>query len=317
MVASVASVPESGGLVTGNTPLLPTPDSQHGRKDSRTSPLLPGAIEDLTTSTSTGRESSSKLLPTPAANDSHNSPENHLRKKPGRSQVTSLQIIAENGLIETGGLLPTPSVSDGTGGHLSRSGARRSEKLLGGLAKDLTPLMPTPTAGDAKSARNSTANRISIPPTGVHSGNTLTDEVSLLPTPRSGHGMNDSMDSARERLENGARSRLDFGGSDGDDADAEFEGLEGLALESLVRSGELAEDGPGRGADTPAARRSRPATGSGAAVLTSDSAPDRLGRHDDMLGGQSVPESTGHPGVSDLPESGEPPFKTGGSTPRL
>lgn len=64
------------------------------------------------------------LLPTPAAHDSHNSPKVHLRKKPGRSQVTSLQIIAENGLIETGGrLLPTPTAM-----HSARNAtANRSE----------------------------------------------------------------------------------------------------------------------------------------------------------------------------------------------
>lgn len=33
----------------------------------------------------------------------------------------------------------------------------------------------SPTVGDAASARNSTANRKSVPPTGVHAGNTLTD----------------------------------------------------------------------------------------------------------------------------------------------
>jgi hypothetical protein len=33
----------------------------------------------------------------------------------------------------------------------------------------------SPTVGDANSARNSTANRKSIPPTGIHAGNTLTD----------------------------------------------------------------------------------------------------------------------------------------------
>jgi DNA (cytosine-5)-methyltransferase 1 len=46
-------------------------------------------------------------------------------------------------------------------------------------------LLPTPTVGDSKAARNSTANRASEPPTGVHAGDTLTDAVSLLPTPRS------------------------------------------------------------------------------------------------------------------------------------
>jgi hypothetical protein len=48
------------------------------------------------------------LLPTPAANDTGNSPEVHLRKKPGRKQVTSLKCIMEHGLLETGGQIPGP-----------------------------------------------------------------------------------------------------------------------------------------------------------------------------------------------------------------
>lgn len=42
---------------------------------------------------------------------------------------------------------------------------------------------PTPTAGDGKNARNSTANRNSVPPTGVHVGDTLVDAVTKRPTP--------------------------------------------------------------------------------------------------------------------------------------
>ena len=38
-------------------------------------------------------------------------------------------------------------------------------------------LLPTTTAGDAKSSRNSTAARRRVPPTGVHAGDTLTDAV--------------------------------------------------------------------------------------------------------------------------------------------
>ncbi len=44
-------------------------------------------------------------------------------------------------------------------------------------------LLPTPTVGDSKSARNSTAKRHVLPPTGIHAGDTLTDAVTLLPTP--------------------------------------------------------------------------------------------------------------------------------------
>lgn len=36
-----------------------------------------------------------------------------------------------------GALLPTPSVSDGTGGHINRSGARRGELLLNGVAQTM------------------------------------------------------------------------------------------------------------------------------------------------------------------------------------
>jgi DNA (cytosine-5)-methyltransferase 1 len=36
-------------------------------------------------------------------------------------------------------------------------------------------MVPTPTVGDSKSARNSTATRHVLPPTGLHAGDTLTD----------------------------------------------------------------------------------------------------------------------------------------------
>ena len=48
-------------------------------------------------------------------------------------------------------LLPTPSVADGMGGHLSRSGARSDELLLPGVAKKLAEerLLPTPRVTQA------------------------------------------------------------------------------------------------------------------------------------------------------------------------
>jgi hypothetical protein len=49
------------------------------------------------------------LLPTPVAAPSGNTPENHLRKKPGREVVTDLQIIVENDLLRTGGRTSPPS----------------------------------------------------------------------------------------------------------------------------------------------------------------------------------------------------------------
>jgi len=109
------------------------------------------------------------LLPTPVAQQSGNSPEEHLRHKPGCKVVTDLAILVENGLIETGGellptpnasdasgggqhpdkreghsrqlidyvLLCTPSASDGAGGKTSRSGGRIDEPLLGGQAREM------------------------------------------------------------------------------------------------------------------------------------------------------------------------------------
>lgn len=75
------------------------------------------------------------LLPTPVAQPSGNTPAEHLRKKPGRMVVTDLAIIAENGLLETGGrLLPTPNVAMAEGVQTSRSGDRKGEPLLGGIA---------------------------------------------------------------------------------------------------------------------------------------------------------------------------------------
>ena len=63
-----------------------------------------------------GDTSGLTLLPTPVSQPSGNSPEEHLRKKPGRDVVTDLSIIAEHGLFETGGrLLPTPRAADSTG----------------------------------------------------------------------------------------------------------------------------------------------------------------------------------------------------------
>lgn len=64
------------------------------------------------------------LLPTPVAQPSGNTPEDHLRKKPGRRRVTDLSIMAENDLIRSGGrLLPTPDAYSG-----DRGGSQNPEK---------------------------------------------------------------------------------------------------------------------------------------------------------------------------------------------
>lgn len=74
-------------------------------------------------------------------------------------------------------LLPTPSVADGMGGHLSRSGARSGELLLPGVAKAYAEgaLLPTPSAADGNGGGryNSDGHQSTLPGT----------VRELLPTP--------------------------------------------------------------------------------------------------------------------------------------
>lgn len=91
-------------------------------------------------------------LPTPVAQPSGNTPEEHLRKKPGREVVTDLAIIAENGLLKTGGrLLPTPTANIGANGGSQDPAKQRA----GGHSVSIQDvaefeLLPTPKAGDGQ-----------------------------------------------------------------------------------------------------------------------------------------------------------------------
>lgn len=91
------------------------------------------------------------LLPTPMAQHSGNTPEEHLRKKPGRAQVTDLKIIVENDLLKTGGLLPTPATTDRFGPNQpnTRGG---SDALRTVACFELTDrdLLRSPTLSDTK-----------------------------------------------------------------------------------------------------------------------------------------------------------------------
>lgn len=82
-----------------------------------------------------------RLLPTPRHTDHHDS----LTAPAARRHVED----GNGTLPETIGysLMPTPSVADSTGGHMTRSGSRSSELLLPGVAKSL---LPTPRASDAE-----------------------------------------------------------------------------------------------------------------------------------------------------------------------
>lgn len=93
--------------------------------------------------------SSSPSLPTLVAQPSGNTPENHLRKKPGCKVVTDLAILVENGLLETGGkMLPTPRASDPANASSHSSPGFRPQ--LGEVARALeVQLLPTPKACDS------------------------------------------------------------------------------------------------------------------------------------------------------------------------
>lgn len=102
-------------------------------------------------------------------------------------------------------LLPTPSVADGTGGHINRSGDRKDELLLPGIVLTLLPtprtsdtngtgthgtggldlrtaveMLPTPMARDWKGENGKNRNTLD-PPSRV---------LELLPTPRASDGTN-------------------------------------------------------------------------------------------------------------------------------
>jgi len=123
----------TGPLLHGIAALLPTPRATDGTKGgpnqrgSSGDLMLPSAVMELLPTPSVadatgGHKTRSgdrggepllggiaMLLPTPAAHDSGNTPEEHLRKKPGRTQVTSLQVIVDHGLLPTGGHTDPPS----------------------------------------------------------------------------------------------------------------------------------------------------------------------------------------------------------------
>jgi DNA (cytosine-5)-methyltransferase 1 len=116
------------------------------------------------------------LLPTPCAHQSGNTPENHLRKKPGRHVVTDLAILVENGLLETGGaLLPTPTTQDGSNCAGPSQFDRNSMPL-----NVVATLLPTPGAADGsggRSPRHSGGQR----PSGAKRSVPLTDLPLLMP----------------------------------------------------------------------------------------------------------------------------------------
>jgi len=99
---------------------VPADSDRIGRRQGAEQPgagaqEVAATVGDLGSLPGNGRADDLLVLPTPMAQHSGNTPENHLRKKPGRRQVTDLAILVENDLLATGGLLPTPRTTDSNG----------------------------------------------------------------------------------------------------------------------------------------------------------------------------------------------------------
>ena len=98
----------------------------------------------------TAEKDSFLLLPSPVAQPSGSTPEKHLSRKPGRTQVTDLAIIVENNLLQTGGevlpepkhLLPTPLSRDYKGKSFDGDDMSRFVNVALKLGAGLPPQAP-------------------------------------------------------------------------------------------------------------------------------------------------------------------------------
>ena len=119
---------------------------------------VPATVGNLGALPGDGRTDDVLVLPTPVAQPSGNTPENHLRKKSGR-KVTDLAILVENGLLATGGLLPTPRTTDSNGpGHHGQGGPDLRTAISH---------LPTPNAADGNGGGryNAAGHQSSLPGT--------------------------------------------------------------------------------------------------------------------------------------------------------
>lgn len=124
------------------------------------------------------------MFPTPVARDDGKSPEAHLRMKqrmPGgpRSTITSLSVLARAGFQQP--MFPTPRAGKTTDEDEASWRARQERGDVATPPLSLAvKMIPTPTAGDSKSAAQAAYTEGAM-----HPGVTLTDYArQMLPTPR-------------------------------------------------------------------------------------------------------------------------------------
>ena len=98
-----------------------------------------------------GEAEGENFLPTPTATFSWNTPENHMCRRPGRTTVSDLRILVENGLLQTGGRVEERKMFATPAANLGSRGSRHPEKQKQGnhaigLDDQCEHLLPTPTA---------------------------------------------------------------------------------------------------------------------------------------------------------------------------
>lgn len=97
-----------------------------------------------------GEAEGENFLPTPTATFSWNTPENHMCRRPGRTTVSDLRILVENGLLQTGGRVEERKMFATPAANLGSRGSRHPEKQKQGnhaigLDDQCEHLLPTPT----------------------------------------------------------------------------------------------------------------------------------------------------------------------------
>lgn len=111
-----------------------------------------------------GEAEGENFLPTPTATFSWNTPENHMCKRPGRTTVSDLRILVENGLLQTGGRVEERKMFATPAANLGSRGSRHPEKQkLGGHAVGLDDqcehLLPTPTSSQLDGRKSGRFNK--------------------------------------------------------------------------------------------------------------------------------------------------------------
>lgn len=195
--------PGSGSSSSPGPDLLPTPEAKlaNSGPDYARADREGSGGDDLVT---TVARQSWPNLPTPVANDWRGA--NAQRAQDDGRQTTLADVFTPGHLLPTpmttdaklagpadanrhdpglravDSLLPTPSVADGLGGHLSRSGERGEEMLLPGIAKAASTggLLPTPTATERGRTPEQAEQRIHGQAT-LQGGPDLSSVAALLP----------------------------------------------------------------------------------------------------------------------------------------